>query len=140
MVGSIIMGQAAQREFPDLRAEYRPRAIYLEDVDTVEYVKRDGACVYRRVDGILTLALDLHSRELVGFRFKGFKNFFLTRLKPRYDLLDDHFIPLVAVIEAALDVICCDVFDEQRRKAYRDVRKMAHEDKVALDGPMPAAA
>ena len=75
MVGNTIMDAITQTDFPDLRAEYKPKAIYLEDADTVEYVKMDVACVYRRIDGFLTLALDLKSRELIGFRFKGFKNF-----------------------------------------------------------------
>ena len=51
----------------DLYSQYVPSALYLGDADTVEYVRRDVPCVYRRIDGILTLALDLKTRELVGF-------------------------------------------------------------------------
>ena len=92
-------------DLSDLTTPYVPVAIYLDDADSVEYVRRDVACVYRRVDGFLTLALDMKTRELNGFRLKGFKNFFLTRLKPRYKLLDDDFIPLVSVIEEAVQTI-----------------------------------
>jgi hypothetical protein len=135
------MDAIARMDFPDLRAEYKPKAIYLEDADTVEYVKRDVACVYRRIDGILTLVLDFKSRELIGFRFKGFKNFFLKHLKPKYKLMDGDFISLVSVIEAALEVICDEVLcDQERRNAYRMVRKMAHYDRVALDDPLLMAA
>ena len=67
----------------DLHSEYVPKALYLADADTVEYVRSDVPCVYRRIDGILTLALDFHTRELIGFRIKGFRNFFLNHLKPK---------------------------------------------------------
>lgn len=117
-----------------LCSEYIPRAIYYQDADTVEYVRRDKPCVYRRIDGILTLALDLKTRELVGFRLKGFKNFFLTHLKPKYRLLDGDFIPLVSVIEQALQIVGDKVcLNEANVAAYRSARKMAHEDCVALD-------
>ena len=51
-------------DMTDLSSSYRPTAIYLEEADTVEYVRRDVACIYHRVDGILTLAFDLKTREL----------------------------------------------------------------------------
>ena len=117
----------------DLTTPYRPCAIYLEDADSVEYVRRDVPCVYRRVDGFLTLALDLRTHELLGFRLKGFKNFFLKKLQPKYKLLDDDFIPLVSVIEDAVQLIG-DEFtrDPERRTAYRQARQMAHDDSVAI--------
>ena len=77
----------AQIGLSDLRTPYVPAALYLEDADSVEYVRRDVACVYHRVDGFLTLALDMKTRELNGFRLKGFKNFFLKHLQPKYQFL-----------------------------------------------------
>src|SRR3981189_4017225 len=113
---------------PDLHSVYQPVALYLDDADSVEYMRRDVACVYRRVDGFLTLALDLKTRELTGFRLKGFRNFFLTYLKPRHELLDDDFISLVSVIEQAVQVMGDKlVGDPERQDAYRQARKMAHE-------------
>jgi len=118
----------------DLHSQYVPTAIYLSDADTVEYVRRDVACVYRRIDGILTLALDLKTRELVGFRLKGFRNFFLTHLKPKYQFLDNDFIALVSVIEQAIQIFgekyCA---DQERIEAYRSARKMAHDDRVSME-------
>jgi len=117
-----------------LHSEYVPKALYLPDADTVEYVRRDVPCIYRRIDGILTLAFDLHTRELVGFRLKGFKNFFLNHLKPRYKLLDGDFIALVSVIEEAIQCLGDEVCrDEASVEAYRKARKMAHDDRVALE-------
>ncbi len=132
-------------ELPDLRAEYKPTAVYLHDADAIEYVRRDVACVYRRVDGFLTLALDMKSRELIGFRFKGFRNFFLNYLKPKYDLLDGDFISSVSVLEEALQVICDETFGSQeqkqdRKNAYRAARRMAHDDRVEFDSPLRKAA
>jgi len=123
----------------ELRSEYIPRALYLEDADTVEYVKRDVACIYRRIDGILTLALDMKTREVIGFRVKGFKNFFITHLKPKYRLLDGDFIALVSVIEQAFQVVGDVAWpDQERIEAYRSARKMAHEDRVCIEEPIAA--
>jgi hypothetical protein len=118
----------------DLKTAYVPAAIYLEDADSVEYVRKDVACVYRRVDGFLTLALDMETRELNGFRLKGFKNFFIKHLKPKYKLLDDDFIPLVSVIEEAVQLVGDEVTsDPEKKTAYRAVKRMAHDDRVAIE-------
>jgi|SRR5208337_955733 len=121
-------------DLSDLQSQYRPTAIYLDDADAVEYVRRDVPCVYRRIDGILTLTLDMKSRDLIGFRLKGFKNLFLTHLKPKYRLLDDHFIPMVSVIEQAVQIVGDEITrDPQRREAYREAKRMAHEDRVSIE-------
>ena len=51
-----------------LHSEYIPSAVYYADADTVEYVRSDVPCIHRRIDGILTLNLDLRTRELIGFQ------------------------------------------------------------------------
>jgi hypothetical protein len=118
----------------DLNAPYVPAAIYLHDADSVEYVRNDTAYVYRRIDGFLTLVLDLHTRQLRGFRLKGFKNFFLKHLQPKYQLLDDDFMPMVSVIEEAVRVMGDELISHPERKAaYRDVKRMAHEERVSID-------
>jgi len=117
-----------------LHSEYIPTALYYADADTVEYVRYDIPCVYRRIDGILTLALDLRTRELIGFRVNGFRNFFLKHLKPKYKLPDGDFIALVSVIEQAFQVVGNKVCQsEEHVEAYRSARKMAHDDRVALE-------
>ena len=84
-------------------------------------------------DGFLTLALDIKTRELNGFRLKGFKNFFIKHLQPRYKLLDDDFIPLVSVIEEAVQVVGDNVIrDQETKDAYRAVKRMAHDDRVEI--------
>jgi hypothetical protein len=119
---------------PDLHSVYRPVALYLDDADSVEYVRRDIACVYKRIDGFLTLALDLRTRELTGFRLKGFKNFFLKHLQPKYKLLDDDFMPMVSVIEEAVKVMGDELVNHPERKAaYREVKRMAHEERVSME-------
>lgn len=118
----------------DLHSAYIPTALYFADADTVEYVKRDASCFYRRIDAMLTLAYDLKTRELIGFRVKGFKNFFLNHLKPKYKLLDGDFIALVSVIEQAFQVVGDHVCPEDKRvDAYRQARRMAHDDRVELE-------
>jgi hypothetical protein len=123
----------------ELRSGYLPSAIYYADADIVEYVQKDVPCIHRRIDGILTLVLHLQTRELIGFRIKGFRNFFINHLKPKYELLDGDFIPLVSVLERALEVVgnsVCPTSDSL--EAYRMARKMAHEDRVALEEPLAA--
>ena len=67
-------------------------------------------------------------------------HFFLKHLKPKYDLLDGDFISLVSVLEQALEVVCSDVLrDRERKQAYLRARKMAHDDRVALEQPLLAA-
>lgn len=44
---------------------------YYEEADMLEYVTRDGPHVFRRVDDRLELALDMDTREPVGFRLMG---------------------------------------------------------------------
>jgi hypothetical protein len=123
----------------ELRAEYVQSALYYADADTVEYVRKDGPCVHRRIDDMLTLTLDLNTRELIGFRVKGFRNFFINHLKPKYKLLDGDFIPLVSVLEQALELVGNTVCPtEDSVEAYRKARKMAHDDRVALEGPLAA--
>ena len=130
-----------QHTIPDLSAEYVPAAVYLDDADSVEYVRRDVACVYRHVDGILTLVLDMQTRKLNGFRLKGFKNLFLKHLQPKYKFLDDDFLPLVSVIEEAIQIIGDQLMNNPERKAaYRDARRMAHDDRVSIDHVQPLAA
>jgi hypothetical protein len=130
-----------QHIIPDLSAEYVPAAVYLDDADSVEYVRRDVACVYRRVDGILTLVLDMKTRKLNGFRLKGFKNFFLKHLQPKYKLVDDDFVPLVSAIEEAIQLIGDQLMNHPERKAaYREARRMAHDDRVCIEHMEPLAA
>jgi hypothetical protein len=123
-----------QHTIPDLSAEYVPAAVYLDDADSVEYVRRDVACVYRRVDGILTLVLDMKTRKLNGFRLKGFKNLFLKHLQPKYKFLDDDFLSLVSVIESAMQIIGDKLTNDPTRKAaYHEARRMAHEERVSIE-------
>ena len=123
----------------ELRSEYLPTALYYADADTVEYVRHDVPCIHRRIDGILTLAFDLRTRELVGFRVKGFRNFFLNHLKPKYKLFDGDFIALVSVIEEAFELVGNTICpSEDSIEAYRKARKMAHDDRVALEEPLAA--
>jgi hypothetical protein len=130
-----------QHIIPDLSAEYVAAAVYLDDADSVEYVRHDVACVYRRVDGILTLVLDMKTRKLNGFRLKGFKNFFLKHLQPKYKLLDDDFVPLVSAIEEAIQIVGDQIIsDPERKAAYREARRMAHDDRVFIEHMQPLAA
>lgn len=112
---------------------YTPVAVYYEDADSLEYVRRDEPTVYRRVDELLTLILSMESRDVIGFRIKGFKNFYLRYLKSKYNLNDDQFPPLVSLIQNAVSVLGDAVFSErERRAAYEKALSIAEEDSVKL--------
>lgn len=123
-----------------LAGRYVPVARYFQPGDYVEYVREDRPCIYRRIDQFLTLALDIHTKSLIGFRLKGFNNFFLSHLKPRYRLLDDQFVALVSVIEVAVTKAAIEVFETADAKAaYTDAYNMAFVDNVELRN-LPEAA
>ena len=130
-----------QRDIPhhatNLSAPYKPAAIYYEQADSVEYVRSDKPCVYRRIDEFLTLVYDMDQRsEVLGFRLKGFKNFYLCHLTQGGD-----FISLVGALERALTEAGNSAFEaRERREAYNQSKEIALEDKVALrDLPRHAA-
>ena len=128
------MNAAPIADMFDLGTDYQPVAIYLEDADSVEYFRQDAPRVYRRVDGFLTLVLDMKTRELTGFRLKGFRNFFLNHLITKSQILDDDFIPLVSAIEDLVKLIGDELTrDLERKEAYRQAKRMAHQDSVAIE-------
>ena len=110
---------------------YKPTAIYYADADYVEYTRQDAPSVERRVDEYLTLSMDLFSRKLVGFRLKGFKNFYFDHLRKTQDVFDgDRFLSLVTIIEKTVEVVGHSFFetDKTRAQAYAAARKIAQED------------
>ena len=117
-----------------LRKVYRPQARYHKLADFVEYVPEDKPYIMRRIDNVLTIALDMETRKLAGFRIKGFRNFFLKHLKPRHKLLDEHFLALVAIIEIAATLVGNDGFatGDEKKDAYKQAYSVAVNDRVVL--------
>ena len=114
--------------------KYRAKAIYYEQSDSLEYVRRDTPTVYRRIDEQLTLILDMDSREPMGFKFKGYRHFFLRHLQGKYDLDEQHFLKLIDVLQKALSVGGDAIFDAvERQSAYRQALEIAREDDVLVD-------
>ncbi len=119
---------------PTNNSQYTPAAIYYENSDSLEYVRRDDPAVYRRVDEYLTLVLDLHSRALLGFKLKGFRYLYQTHLMPKYHLKDHQFLSLITVLEDVMRVGGDAIFEAaEREAAYRDARDIAAEDNVRVD-------
>lgn len=127
-------------DMTDFRTAYKPVAIYYEDGDYVEYVRKDVTCVYRRIDEFLTLALDMDDRSLlIGFRLKGFRNFFVEHLKSTYSLPDSDFISLVLAIEKAATELGNNVIKgDAREAAYDAAAKIARDDNVDVELPKAA--
>ena len=119
-----------------LLGEYRPVAIYYEEADIVEYVRNDVPSLHQRIDGFLTLVLDLKTRDPIGFTLKGFKNYYLRHIRPKTDLSEREFVLLANVLEIAVNEIGEAVFNHD---AYRTAREIAEHDEVRLD-EVPVAA
>ena len=110
-----------------------PTAIYYEDADSLEYVRMDTPCVYRRVDELLTLIVSLDERIPIGFCIKGFRNFYLRHLQAKYKLSDGDFIELVNIVQEALTTLGDQIFIErERREAYEEALSIADKDKVLV--------
>ena len=120
----------------NLSTPYRAVAAYYADADSVEYIRRDVPAVYRRVDSLLTLIFDMKNRdELIGFRLKGFKSFYLENMKGLGD-----FVSLVGALERAVTAAGDGVFSARdRAEAYAKARRIALDDKVELTD-LPKAA
>jgi len=124
----------------DLSGRYFPVAVYYEDADMVEYVRQDVPCVNRRIDDFLTLTLKMEGREPIGFKLKGFKNFYLHYFKDDAQRDDrDRFLTLVNVIEKATKLLGNKIFEEGRKAAYDQAYKIAKEDNAELH-ELPTAA
>ena len=117
---------------------YAPAAVYLQDSDCVEYVAEDTTCVYHRIDEALTLIYDETGFGLVGFKLKGFRNFFES-VKDDIGLSEGHFVNLCRVLErVCLERGERDIGDARRMNAYRAAEKIATRDKVQIDYRMAA--
>jgi hypothetical protein len=122
---------------------YVPSAIYFMDSDCIEYVRQDSFSIYDRIDGFLTLIYDRTGKNLIGFKLKGFKHLFDTKLQKLYKLYDMQFVDLVSTIEEAFTSIGDEIFtpaEEDRLNAYRAARQMAANDNVRLSGHFLAKA
>ncbi|WP_027162600.1 hypothetical protein [Mesorhizobium sp. WSM1293] len=120
--------------------EYTPRALYYEDADALEYVRVDAPVVHRRIDEFLTLILDLETREPVGFKIKGFRNFYLRTIKSSPRTIEAPFLRLVTVLEDLMTELGEGFFSEApRRDAYQAAADIATQDQVILSD-FPKAA
>jgi hypothetical protein len=112
---------------------YAPTAIYYEESDSVEYLREDIMCVYCRIDEHLTLALHIENRNPIGFRLKGFKNFYIRHLRSKTKSDGEEFLLLVTALEEALSMIGERIFqDDQIRRSYEKAVEIAETDKVKL--------
>lgn len=123
----------------ETKTHYAPTALYYADADSLEYVRNDVPHVYRRIDEFLTIILDVHSREAVGFKIKGFRHFYLSTLKP--DLSSRSEFPrLVTVLERLMTDLGESLFNETfRHEAYATAADIARRDQVIVSD-WPSAA
>ena len=122
----------------NLSTPYRAVALYLKESDSIEYTRVDVPCIHRRIDDFLTLVLDIKSRELIGFRFKGFRHYYLNEIKTVPSRSDKDFSAAVFILERMMTQFCDDRFQE-RIEAYRMARDIALQDRVELSD-LPDAA
>ena len=125
------MNEMTSIQTPTLKT-YSPVAIYFEEADSVEYVRRDVPCIYRRVDDLLTLILAMDTRDPMGFSLKGFRNFYIKHFKNKSNHTDD-FISLIGILEKALSSVGNDIFNQSDRiSAYEKAIAIAAQDDAKL--------
>ena len=116
-----------------LTAPFQARAVYFSDSDCVEYVMEDTFTVYERVDDFLTLIYDETKISPVGFKLKGFKNFFSKHLQPLFKLHDEQFVEMISVLEARCTAIGNGIVEnDRRRRSYMAAMRLAKN--VRLEG------
>jgi hypothetical protein len=114
---------------------YAPVALYFEAADHVEYVYEDRPSCHVRIDDFLTIIVDLiDQRKVIGFRLKGFKNFYLLQCKASQDFLGVDFIDATSALEKMIETIVRSGqgSDERLRGAYRTAMQLAAEHHVRL--------
>jgi hypothetical protein len=117
----------------EITRPYCPAAIFYEESDSLEYVRRDVPCVYRRIDMFLTLILSMSDRTILGFRLKGFKHLYLHRFQAKIRDKKIEFPLLVSVLEEVMSELGSKVFDEQERlSAYAEAKNIAEQDRVVF--------
>jgi hypothetical protein len=100
----------------------------------------DTTTFYRRVDRFLTLALDMKSRNLIGFQLKGFRNFFIKEINKKKEFNDDDFIAIVKIIEVLITRFGNQLVEaDDARLAYQDVLEIARADDVRFEASLLAA-
>lgn len=113
--------------------EFRAAAFFDSTMDYLEYLREDKFTVSDRVDQFLTLILDAHSREVIGFRLKGFRAIF-NRLKPALSLRDEDFVTLIQLIEHIATLEGEQFLADQKRvDRYREARALAKRDDVKVE-------
>ena len=115
-------------------------ATYYRDMDYVEYVTADQLSRSERIDEHLTLIWDKHD-DLLGFRIKGFRHLFESRLRTAFRLAESDFVYLVSVLEAVVTALGDEMLgtDSPRARAYgRAWRLAANDDVRVYDLPMAA--
>lgn len=117
----------------DFEIPYAPTAIYYEASDSLEYVRLDEACVYRRIDDMLTLILSMKTRKPLGFKFKGFHSIYLDYKRKHKIQNENEFPLLICIIEEAVQKLGDHIFERRDiQDAYNQARSIAEEDKVRL--------
>lgn len=118
--------------------EYSPAALYFQDIDSIEYVRSDVPCIHRRIDSILTLIIEMDSREPIGFKVKGFRNFYLRLQRKCEESLGQEFIDVTKILSEALSMLGNTVFEQSRnreRQAYEEAIGISATDEVKLKRP-----
>lgn len=108
------------RNNPNAASEaFKPVARYYPALDFMLYLNED--CSYRadRVDAFLTVLWHPHKEHLVGIKLKGFKVMF-NQLKKIADLKDEHFLPLIKILElAAMGGLAEQMMRDQKERVLR---------------------
>ena len=119
--------------------EFKRAAVYFPSMDYLDYVREDGVKVCERVDQFLSVIWN-EDGEMIGFKIKCVRNFFLTKLKPALSLSDDDFLWVRDLFVALATTKGDEMFPEDNRREERKVKyrralKIATDDQVRIVTP-----
>lgn len=123
----------------DVGQKYVKAAVYFPSMDYLDYAREDGIKIFERVDQFLTVIWN-ENGEMIGFKLKGIRNFFLTKLKPALSLRDDDFVWVRDIFVALATDKGAEMFPDDNRKEervvqYRRALKIATDDNVKIVAP-----
>jgi hypothetical protein len=115
---------------------FSPHAAYYEALDCIEYVNKDCTVIAERIDEVLTLLRKNGTQEYVGFKIKGFRNYFEKNLKQMYRHLNEKdFMTLTNVMEPIFQERAPELMSSKKhtaKSAYRIVYEMIDNNAIEL--------
>lgn len=125
---------------------FTPHAAYYKTLDCIEYVNQDCTVISERIDELLTLFRKNGTSEYVGFKIKGFRNYFENTLRSHCNLAEEDFPTLTNIMQSIWEdrapIFMSNLNStDKAEQAYLIAYEMAKKEAIELSGfPFQQAA